>query len=212
MKTNPTARNAADLGETAARIVRAARKCFERYGFAKTTMDDIAREAGISRPTIYNYFPGKAEILDHIGFEELENAHTLVRQNIDWRTTFAEFATETIVISVVVSRENPYIRRFVESLDVDLASDAPSNLYETEARIRWERILARARAANELAPDLDKDDVFRWISSNIATLLKSFSKDGADEAKLRYMVRRFVIEPLLSDRKMPQLKTETCAS
>jgi AcrR family transcriptional regulator len=39
---------------------------FARYGFAKTTMGDIASEAGVARQTVYNAFPGKVEILNAV--------------------------------------------------------------------------------------------------------------------------------------------------
>ncbi len=39
-----------------------------RYGYRKTTMDDLAREAGISKRTIYLYFSSKEEVaLSSIG-------------------------------------------------------------------------------------------------------------------------------------------------
>ena len=41
-----------------ARIIEAAYACVARYGLAKTTVDDAAREAGLSRATLYRYFPG----------------------------------------------------------------------------------------------------------------------------------------------------------
>lgn len=38
-----------------------------RYGFRKMTMDDVARQVGIGKGTIYLHFPGKEElILSHI--------------------------------------------------------------------------------------------------------------------------------------------------
>lgn len=39
-------------------MVDAALRCIERWGLAKTSMDDIAREAGVSRATVYRVFPG----------------------------------------------------------------------------------------------------------------------------------------------------------
>lgn len=38
--------------------MQAALACFARYGVAKTNLDDVAREAGCSRATIYRLFPG----------------------------------------------------------------------------------------------------------------------------------------------------------
>ena len=45
-----------------AAIVRASRDVFLRYGFARTTMDDLARAGGVSRPGLYLVFPGKNEL------------------------------------------------------------------------------------------------------------------------------------------------------
>nr|WP_246563227.1 TetR/AcrR family transcriptional regulator [Bradyrhizobium liaoningense] len=39
--------------------VEAATKVFSRYGYARTTMGDIAEQAGISRPALYLLFPDK---------------------------------------------------------------------------------------------------------------------------------------------------------
>lgn len=43
-------------------IVRAASKRFSRHGFNKTTLDEIARDVRIGKPTIYHYFKSKDEL------------------------------------------------------------------------------------------------------------------------------------------------------
>jgi AcrR family transcriptional regulator len=43
-------------------LVQAAREVFARYGFKKTALDDIAREARKGKSTIYYYFKSKDEI------------------------------------------------------------------------------------------------------------------------------------------------------
>lgn len=45
------------------RILEAAQSVFARYGVGKTTMNDIAREAGVARQTLYNSYPGKDEVV-----------------------------------------------------------------------------------------------------------------------------------------------------
>jgi AcrR family transcriptional regulator len=45
-------------GSVRERIFEAAYACVARYGMAKTTVDDAAREARLSRATVYRYFPG----------------------------------------------------------------------------------------------------------------------------------------------------------
>ena len=47
----------------AARAVAATLECVAQHGFAKTTLDDIARAAGCSRATLYRYFDGKQDLV-----------------------------------------------------------------------------------------------------------------------------------------------------
>src|SRR5580704_15175839 len=47
-----------DRSSTRVRMVDAALACLARQGLAKTTVDDIARQAGFSRATLYRTFPG----------------------------------------------------------------------------------------------------------------------------------------------------------
>lgn len=45
------------------RIRTATLSCIGRFGLAKTTLDDVARESGVSRATIYRIFPGGRDTL-----------------------------------------------------------------------------------------------------------------------------------------------------
>ena len=48
-------------------IVRAAAKRFGRHGLGKTTLDEIARDVRIGKPTIYHYFKSK----DHLFYSSI---------------------------------------------------------------------------------------------------------------------------------------------
>jgi AcrR family transcriptional regulator len=54
---------AADWGPGELRLVDAALRCIARWGVAKTTLDDIAREAGCSRATVYRVVGGGKDAL-----------------------------------------------------------------------------------------------------------------------------------------------------
>ncbi len=45
------------------RVLAAARELFDRYGYKRTTMADIAKQAGMSRQTLYSSYPNKEAIL-----------------------------------------------------------------------------------------------------------------------------------------------------
>lgn len=52
----------AELEERREGVITAAASVFLRYGYARTTMADLAASAGLSRPTLYLLFPDKDEI------------------------------------------------------------------------------------------------------------------------------------------------------
>ena len=58
-------------GSPRERILEATYACIARYGMAKTTVEDAAREARMSRATVYRYFPGGKEqlLLETVGWE-----------------------------------------------------------------------------------------------------------------------------------------------
>lgn len=50
---------------TRTRLLDATLRCIERWGLEKTSLEDVAREAGLSRATVYRYFAGGREQLVH---------------------------------------------------------------------------------------------------------------------------------------------------
>ena len=51
-----------DLEARKVEIILAARWCFLNFGFAKTSIDDIAKRANLSRTLVYKSFKNKEEI------------------------------------------------------------------------------------------------------------------------------------------------------
>jgi AcrR family transcriptional regulator len=59
---NTLRRNTPAAAATREAILDAAERLLARYGYKKTTMDDVAREAGIGKGTTYLHFPSKEEL------------------------------------------------------------------------------------------------------------------------------------------------------
>jgi AcrR family transcriptional regulator len=53
----------ADDGEAREKLVQAAVACIERDGFDRTTVASVAREAGVTRATLYRYFKDGQDLL-----------------------------------------------------------------------------------------------------------------------------------------------------
>lgn len=65
--------------DTRERIMEAALELFARYGFKKTTVDDIARESGVGKGTVYLYFSSKEEIALEVMRDQNRQIHDKLR-------------------------------------------------------------------------------------------------------------------------------------
>lgn len=71
-----------ELQERRAGVVRAASEVFQRYGYARTTMVDLAAAARVSRPILYELFPSKelifAAVVHHLSQSTLNGYRELL--------------------------------------------------------------------------------------------------------------------------------------
>jgi len=68
------------------KVIIAAGQIFSRYGFRKTTMDEIARELKMGKSSIYYYFKSKEEIFEAVVLYEaniLRNELTTAIKSVD---------------------------------------------------------------------------------------------------------------------------------
>jgi AcrR family transcriptional regulator len=72
------------------RILDGAMKVFLAYGFARTTMDDIARAADMSRPALYLVFKNKTEIYRAIALMLLSRSIGQAKAALAGEEPFAE--------------------------------------------------------------------------------------------------------------------------
>ena len=63
-------------------ILQIARELFFRFGYHKTSMDDIAQQVGLAKPTLYYYYPNKEAIFDEIVIREASAFLNKVEQAI----------------------------------------------------------------------------------------------------------------------------------
>lgn len=68
--------------ERPTRILEAAGRLTTRYGFDKTTVDEIAKEAGVSKGAIYLVWPGKEELVDALIEFEMKKVMIDLRERI----------------------------------------------------------------------------------------------------------------------------------
>lgn len=61
-------------------IVEAARRCFLREGFHRTSMQDVIAEAGLSVGAVYRYFPSKTDLINAIAEQAIGGASRVLEE------------------------------------------------------------------------------------------------------------------------------------
>jgi AcrR family transcriptional regulator len=71
-------------------IVSCARVLFEKFGLKKTTMEDIAKEAGKGKSSLYYYFESKYEIFEAVVDQEMQELFNVAENEVKKSTTAKE--------------------------------------------------------------------------------------------------------------------------
>ena len=158
-------RRSAAAKATEAAIVEAAARLFDRDGYVATTIDDVAREAGVAVQTVYNSVGPKWQLLSRVldlaasgpqaprpvpefmreRIAHAPDAPAVVRAVADW---FAEAAPRTTRI-VEVIRQAAAVDPRVAELEARRAAQRLHN---------YEGVGAALEARAALAPDLTPQD------------------------------------------------------
>ncbi len=103
---SPSPRHATDaspkIGRKWAQIETVARRLFLEHGFMNTSMDAVARDAMVSKATLYAYFPSKEALFAHLIAEECNEKQSHLQipdlDNHDLATALRSFAREYVRI------------------------------------------------------------------------------------------------------------------
>jgi TetR/AcrR family transcriptional repressor of uid operon len=98
-----------DDDETNARIVDAAHELFCRIGIQRTTMEDVARRAGVSRITVYRRFATRGALVDHVIRREIRQYFDQFLVDIEQAKTAADRVVLGFVSSLRAIRRNPLL-------------------------------------------------------------------------------------------------------
>ncbi len=193
----------------------AALACFSRWGVAKTTLDDIAREAGCSRATVYRLFPGgKDVVLDAVAGRELGRFFDGLRAELDRAASRSDGRSgtgadleELLVAGVTFTTR---ALRDHAALQFLLAHE-PEVILPLVAFDRLDVVLDRAAAfcAPWLEPHVGQDWAPRageWITRMVLSysLVPAAGIDLAEEADARRFVRSFVMPGLTAPTSRTQ--------
>jgi len=95
--------------EKRAQILTLAKKKFERFGFSKTTVDEIAKDANISKRTLYQEFENKEKILEELLMFEALSVRKAILNQINKVIDPTEKLQTFIRLALKYLDQNPFI-------------------------------------------------------------------------------------------------------
>jgi len=107
--------------DTGQEILNAARTLFIRFGYKKTTVDEIAALARVGKPTIYSRFQSKDGVYLAMVTREAEGIRARVARAAARERDVIRKAERMLDASMKAVKENPIIQRLLE-LDPDLVA------------------------------------------------------------------------------------------
>ncbi|GAB2762291.1 TetR/AcrR family transcriptional regulator [Nocardioides salsibiostraticola] len=102
------------------RIIAATTRCIERMGVPKTTLSNIAEEVGVTRQTVYRYFPSLAELLSAVAETGAADYVARMESHLASATTPIEAVVEATVFALDEIPREPRIGLLLEADDQDL--------------------------------------------------------------------------------------------
>jgi AcrR family transcriptional regulator len=175
------------------RILEAAYACVARWGLAKTTVDDAAREAGVSRATVYRHFPGgKDELLAGVVDFEVLRFFGRMTEAVRGSTNLLEVTEASLSFSHRALAEHVVLWQVLRSepqLLVPRITESTNRLHPF-VRQFFEPFVAAEAASGRLRPGVDP----RLAADYVARMALSYANAAGawefdDRAQVRALVR-----------------------
>jgi AcrR family transcriptional regulator len=141
------------------RILEVARQAFSRSG-ANTSLDDIAREAGVGPGTLYRHFPSREQLLEAVYRSEMEKL-AAAEQKFAEEFPPVEALRAWLLLFVDYIAAKQLIAPALNALVGD-----PKKIFEASYARIWEAIRAlvkRAIKSGDIRKDLDPIDLLRAL-------------------------------------------------
>src|SRR5438270_8697427 len=151
------------------RILEATYACVARYGLAKTTVEDVARAARLSRATVYRYFPGgRDQLMGEVIAWETGRFFGRLAEAVAGAPDFAALLEEALVFAHRAVEEHEVLQKILETEPERLLPQLTVESYRTVGLIR--QFLVPYLEREVLAPGVDVEETADYV----ARMLMSF--------------------------------------
>lgn len=174
------------------RLVEAAIACLDRTGLAKISFSDVATEAGVTRQTVYRYFPSLATILSAVAQAGADEFANRMEHHLATCDSAADAAVESVVFAVRTVPEEPYMGLLLQADEADFFTAGSTS---PMAFALGARILANL-PVDWPAAGVTTNDELHGLAEILMRLFISFlqypSTPAITDDRIRALVRRWL--------------------
>ena len=178
------------------RILQAAFTCVGRYGLAKTTVEDAARAAGLSRATVYRYFPGgRDQLVREVVSWEAGRFFGRLAQAVSGAGDLPSLLEEALVFAHAAVESHEVLQKVLQT---------EPELLLAQLTVEGDRLVGLVRAfllpsfaGVALPPGTTAEEVADYVARMILSFIESPGGwDLTDRAQVRELVRTELLAPL----------------
>jgi AcrR family transcriptional regulator len=195
------------LGETepgdpiSERILDAALHQFQTYGLRRSTVEDVAKRARVTRVTVYRRFPNKGDLTLAVIHCETKRALDAIEVVMTSMPTAEERFVEGFVVTLRTARNHPLLKRLLDTepelvLPYLTIKAAPVHAIARALLVKQLRRAQRAGTLGTFDPDVVAELLVRALQSFLLTP-EGFIDLGTDR-KAWAFARRYLFAPLVA--------------
>jgi TetR/AcrR family transcriptional regulator, cholesterol catabolism regulator len=168
------------------RVLAAAVEIFSRQGFRATSMNEIAAQVGLSKPTLYHYFRNKEELLVRIYSDVLDDNVRAARQIVSAAPTPLDALRDLLVHRVVYTAEHRELLKVCFEEEDELPAELAASLLDR--RRAFESVVREALAAHlaahpEASPGMAPTTYVNMCLGAVNWTYKWFDPNGRQTAR-----------------------------
>jgi len=179
-------------------LIDATEACFRRFGVAKTTMEDIASTAGVSRATVYRYVSGRDELILGVLLRAGDEFYARLGKRVVRADTFADALVDGVLYTLDQVRADDRLALLFapeaagETVTIAGAADA---LFQRSGNY-LRPLVDEAQARGELRRDINADDLGEWMIRVILSFLTVRGPKTRTRPQLRRLLEQYLLPAL----------------
>lgn len=180
------------------RLLDAVEECFSRFGPSRTSIEDVARQAKVSRSTVYRYFEGRDDLVVAAYMRQSAAIFDRVKVLMAESGTFADRVVRVTVRAINALRSGRYFPTLFNSDGALMSSQAiiASKMFYEAGQATMRPFFEEAQSRGEIPAALDLEDFIEWHLRLIFSFAMFDSPAPRDQTSLNRLLEAFIAPPL----------------